>query len=422
MDLIYKGSELTIVAASGIDANAGLPGVGTTKRNPQPVVSVGNMSIISMMPHPHYTIKASKWMTRAWTLQESVLSRRRLVFTNDQIYFECNAMNCFESLSAPLELLHTKTKDSFYAFMRSGLFTGRDEGLRRQIFANPFGDFDDQDSSWSDDFTKYLVLATNYNSRDLSFEDDSLKAFAGIAKYFETFKCPISQIAGIPYLRPSVFSDETPSFDCLVAALCWRHIECCWSGVGKIIRRPTFPSWTWAGWAGAASWTDLFTFEQMDLVSLVDDLECEMDDGTLVPLPVRQLEAGVGRLHNPQALHFSAWLIHPSMIKLNDSASPPEWWIGSLGLNLHVSEFDGSPRRFLEALVNGRVECVFIAKGLYNSYFLIIEPQRQCAGQVRHSSRRIGSAEAIWHVGYRGITRRFADSSFTGVKHNVHLI
>ncbi|PVH70087.1 HET-domain-containing protein, partial [Cadophora sp. DSE1049] len=96
MDLIYKRSELTIIAASGLDENSGLPGVGTTSRTPQPVVSIGNMSIISTMPHPHHTIKASKWMTRAWTLQESVLSRRRLVFTNDQIYFECNAMNCFE--------------------------------------------------------------------------------------------------------------------------------------------------------------------------------------------------------------------------------------------------------------------------------------------------------------------------------------
>ncbi|KAH7351287.1 heterokaryon incompatibility protein-domain-containing protein [Rhexocercosporidium sp. MPI-PUGE-AT-0058] len=421
MDLIYKGSELTIIAASGLDENSGLPGVGTTSRTPQPAVSIGNMSIISTMPHPHHTIKTSKWMTRAWTLQESVLSRRRLVFTNDQIYFECNAMNCFESLAAPLELLHTKTNDRFYAFMRSGLFTGRDEGLWRQIFGNPFGDFDDRDNTWSEDFRKYLILATNYTSRNLSFDDDSLKGFAGITRHLETSKYPISQVVGIPYLHPSVFPDDTLPFDCLVAALCWRHIECCWSGGGKIRRRSAFPSWTWAGWAGAVSWTDLFTDQEMDLVSLVDDLQCEMDDGTLVPLPVHQPKERVGRLQNPQALRFSAWFIHPSVIRLDDSATTPEWWIYSFSLNLHISEFDGSPRRFLEALMSGRVECIFVAKGLYNSYFLIIEPQRQYAGQLP-SSRRIGSAEAIWYAGYHGITKRFANMSFTSVKQNVRLV
>ena len=146
-------------------------------------------------------------MTRGWTLQESILSRRRLVFTPDQIYFECNAMNCFESLSVPLDLVHTKTKDRYYSFMRSGLFNGRDEGLSSQIFGLPFGNFDDRAESWSYYMKKYLILATNFTRRILSFDSDSLNAFAGIMRHLETTKYPITQLLGIPYLHPSVFLD-----------------------------------------------------------------------------------------------------------------------------------------------------------------------------------------------------------------------
>jgi hypothetical protein len=124
MDMIYQGSEVTIVAAAGDDENTGLPGAGSTARKIQPYFSFGDITVISTMPHPHHVIKGSRWMTRGWTLQESILARRRLVFTDDQVYFECNAINCFESISVPMDLVHTKTKDRFYSFMRSGLFNG----------------------------------------------------------------------------------------------------------------------------------------------------------------------------------------------------------------------------------------------------------------------------------------------------------
>ncbi|KAH9205976.1 heterokaryon incompatibility protein-domain-containing protein, partial [Leptodontidium sp. 2 PMI_412] len=96
MDMIYQASEFTIVAAAGYDEHTGLPGVGSTTRSLQPSISLGEFTIRSTMRHPHQAIKAARWMTRGWTLQESILAKRRLVFTEDQIYFECNAMNCYE--------------------------------------------------------------------------------------------------------------------------------------------------------------------------------------------------------------------------------------------------------------------------------------------------------------------------------------
>jgi len=55
---------------------------------------------------PHTAIPKTTWSTRAWTLQEAFLSRRRLVFTRDQTYFECASMNCCESLLEERMILH----------------------------------------------------------------------------------------------------------------------------------------------------------------------------------------------------------------------------------------------------------------------------------------------------------------------------
>ncbi|PMD44706.1 HET-domain-containing protein, partial [Hyaloscypha variabilis F] len=89
MDTIYRASDFTIIAAAGNDEHTGLPGVGSTTRTLQPNISWGELTVTSTMPHPHHVIKGSRYMTQGWTLQESILARRRLVFTADQVYFEC---------------------------------------------------------------------------------------------------------------------------------------------------------------------------------------------------------------------------------------------------------------------------------------------------------------------------------------------
>ena len=62
---------------------------------------------------PRSDIAKSKWNTRAWTYQEALLSRRRLVFTPRQVYFQCRGMHCVESISVPLKHLHTTKLDRF---------------------------------------------------------------------------------------------------------------------------------------------------------------------------------------------------------------------------------------------------------------------------------------------------------------------
>ena len=79
MDKIYRGAILTIVAANGTDANAGLPGLNPGERNP-PIdfkfldsCCIGNgASDINIL------LSKAKWSSRAWTYQEHELSTARL--------------------------------------------------------------------------------------------------------------------------------------------------------------------------------------------------------------------------------------------------------------------------------------------------------------------------------------------------------
>ncbi|KAH8691708.1 heterokaryon incompatibility protein-domain-containing protein [Phaeosphaeriaceae sp. PMI808] len=415
MDAIYRCSELTIVAAAGENESAGLPGVNATPRRTQPLMEHGNIRLISTMAHPQHSIKKSKWMTRGWTLQEGILARRRLVFTHEQVYFECNAMNCFESLQMPLDVLHTKNKSHYRAFMRAGLFTGRDEGREESVFGRPFGSFDDRNLPWSFHFRKYLILATNFTSRNLSFDSDSLNAFSGIMTSFETAKFSICQIKGLPYVNPSVFPKSTMHLDCFIAALCWRHIECCWTGHNPIKRREQFPSWTWAGWAGSVSWTDLFTSEVMDLHSLVDLFCCELQDDTVVDFYQYNSGHGTGSQREPDGLQFYAWEIPPEMISFHHSNGLTLWEISSYELELHISEFNAGPKEFLEALIEGRIKCILVAKGQYNSYFLFIEPQDGFA-------RRIGVGEAWFYWKNSHCYRFFEEIKYPVTKKKVRLL
>jgi len=316
-------------------------------------------------------------------------------------------MNCFEGLNIPVHLLHAKAKDKSLAFVRAGLFTGRDEGVCGPILGQEFGAFDDGNKDWSYQFKKYLILVTNYTGRDLSYDLDSLNAFVGIMRDLEreTSRYPISQLLGLPY---AVLPNETEHVNWVVAALCWRHIECCWRGGGsvkQVRRRDGFPAGTWAGWAGAISWTDLFTNNNMDLQSLVDHFRCELEDGTTFGLHQYTSQRRSGQPYTWCALRFSAWLVRPDMISLYESPNEPAFWTIGCSflweLQLHISEFEGSPGEFLKALRNGHLECIFVAKGIYNSYFLILKPHGG-------SARRIGAAEVMYSSS-GAVYRKFAD-------------
>lgn len=89
MDKVYLCAVITIVAAAGESANYGLPEVSFTLRRAQPYAAVRGQLLASTMRNSQVAIGSSRWANRGWTYQEGALSKRRLVFTDDQVFFEC---------------------------------------------------------------------------------------------------------------------------------------------------------------------------------------------------------------------------------------------------------------------------------------------------------------------------------------------
>jgi hypothetical protein len=233
MDTIFKGAELTIVAVAGEDENFGLPGVGSTPKRHQPYAKVGDIQVIASMPLPEILIKSSRWWTRGWTLQESILSGRRLFFTEDQAYFECQSRIHFEAMDINFKMID---------FPESWLWA----------FHSPIH----QRSRIGVTLHSYMELISEYTSRDLSFDEDSFAAFAGIANESANSKPPTFQISGIP-IKDDWESAETGNITSIknffLSALMWEHKSSKYSEGPNARRRPQFPSWSWIGWCGQIS-------------------------------------------------------------------------------------------------------------------------------------------------------------------------
>jgi hypothetical protein len=69
--------------------------------------------LISTESWPKEVVEKNKWKTRAWTYQEPLLSRRRVIFTEEQMYFEYYGMYCHESVHFPLQTMHRKDMQGF---------------------------------------------------------------------------------------------------------------------------------------------------------------------------------------------------------------------------------------------------------------------------------------------------------------------
>ncbi|KAI1865417.1 uncharacterized protein JN550_008465 [Neoarthrinium moseri] len=98
---IYANAELAIIAASKNHADYRLPGVDSTARQDQPQVQIGPVKLLEGHRHPSHELLDTPWSTRGWTLQESILSRRRMIFSDTEVTFLCNTIHWAESWLSP---------------------------------------------------------------------------------------------------------------------------------------------------------------------------------------------------------------------------------------------------------------------------------------------------------------------------------
>ncbi|RFU80149.1 heterokaryon incompatibility [Trichoderma arundinaceum] len=256
MDEIYEGAAFTIVAAAGDDAMHGLPGVGSTSRPAQPKYkfNTSNVTLVSSLQDPRLLIERSTWYTRGWTYQEGLLARRRLVFTEQQMYWECEGMACPETLDLPLEFYHDAGEKRMCDFVRPGLFNGVSymDGSWEQWKKLPQKLGEASTLSLFREVDQHII---KYTKRNLSRDADSLDACLGIWRELEGTlgRGKLSNLVGIPIWAPMP-SEPTEENNGIPRT---RHLfalsTCFWHHkVGtQAQRRSHLPSWSWAGWSGS---------------------------------------------------------------------------------------------------------------------------------------------------------------------------
>lgn len=252
MSTIYSAAHLTIIAAAGRNPAHGLPGIAPHAR---PGLSAyherSGLLCLSALKSEIYQpwislslVAKSVWASRAWTYQEAMYSRRRLVFTENQAIFSCNKNTYFE-----------------YGMVRSNGFKPGFVPWYNLVH-RPGGS----------KMQPTIESMQQYCKRKLTYESDALVAISGTLNllldddHLHLWGVPgrILNPIGIdrekhqPAHQSSSSREVAHMSDILDVELnlSWDH-EWCWYPELKSHRRLGFPSWSPLGWSsGSISWKD----------------------------------------------------------------------------------------------------------------------------------------------------------------------
>ncbi|PYI18778.1 HET-domain-containing protein [Aspergillus violaceofuscus CBS 115571] len=234
MHFIYKNAYLTVVDGAGHNIHHGLYGVSRPRTGKQTRIRVNSQLWLSTLNNPQLLIECSTWMTRRWTYQEAVGSARLLIFTEEQVYFECKGMRSWESLHIPLDSHHRKDRKACPDSLQEPIFC--------QITKQPEEYFD------LEDFPRYIK---EYTKRFMTEDHYALNAIKGVLVCLESKRNYVYSFWGLPLLSAGEASEFPVA---LLTGMAWtlgpRNIN---ESPIPITRNNLFPSWTWAGWHGAVT-------------------------------------------------------------------------------------------------------------------------------------------------------------------------
>jgi len=170
------------------------------------------------------------------TFQEGLLSTRRLVFTDEQVYFECLGLYCSEMFDIPLQVWKK-------------MHHGRQPFLHHRYRAAPhfriLGVFP-LDGCGVHPCDIYSRI-NEYSKRSLTHSADILNGMLGIFRAFEQGRNSVCHLYGLPFHTED--SRTLPTFSESLR----------WTLEAPSERREGFPSWSWTGWYGEIKWPHEFT-------------------------------------------------------------------------------------------------------------------------------------------------------------------
>ncbi|KAL5462739.1 hypothetical protein PMIN07_004759 [Paraphaeosphaeria minitans] len=219
MDQIYGRACMTIVSLAGNSAHAGLPGLDADTRVRHPITCPLDEGVFyAGLPSLERAIRGSAHYTRAWTYQETFVSKKCLFVSECQLFYRC----CSRSF-------HAESID------RQAEIPSNQE-LELELGLMP---------DWWRSENAFFSAVENYTKRTLSYDEDIIDAFSGA----------LERMKEMGY-RPQ----GDPTMDITSPnALLWFSVK------RNAIRRPRildseatiYPSWSWTGWRGAITYASL---------------------------------------------------------------------------------------------------------------------------------------------------------------------
>ncbi|KAF4953279.1 hypothetical protein FGADI_6145 [Fusarium gaditjirri] len=218
----------------------------------------------------------SKWSTRGWTYQEAVFSRRCVIFSDDQVLYQCGCMTCVEEFIQDFENC---------------------EGVLLPIFDRiPCEDADSEiylPRTWM-----FMTNLEAYSKRELTYDSDVLRAMEGVFGFYTQLEPSVEQYWGLPlrwvgcklwsWDEGNIYRIARSKHDDVVGALLWAMLwEPEWSEIHipktGFPKRKSFPSWSWSGWKVGVRWKYLENVEHLEK-SFTAPLFVETTTGGLVQL------------------------------------------------------------------------------------------------------------------------------------------
>lgn len=222
MSSIYANSKLTIIAANGHNSAYGLHGMKgiSEPRSYEPkVYSLGEelklQEVYLLDGNTSQKSSIRTWESRAWTFQEYLFSRRQLVFYDGLVGWECSCGARFEEFFWP-------NKD-----LKQG---------PKILFSSDLKDVGVNFASRVPNMAYIALLVERFNKRQLTYTEDALYAFTGIATVLSR-SCDGGFISGLPVVFFNL-------------ALLWQSNTVKRRIPGKNSRNACLPSWSWVGWQG----------------------------------------------------------------------------------------------------------------------------------------------------------------------------
>jgi hypothetical protein len=221
MGEVYSNAFVTIAATCASDNSTGFLGA---RNFIDPTQITFDQDTCWIGPQHSFAtdVDESCLASRAWVLQERVLSPRTLHFTDTQVYWECWTHHKGEDMDI---MYNGAIKSELYPSLLA-------PGAENIVEKTP---------------PQWLYLLSEYSTYHLKYQSDKLMAIEGLMN-------KISQRTGVKY-QAGVWNDQL-------------HSGLLWSAQAEPLVRfeEGPPSWSWAGWKGAINHLQLFDFQANERV------------------------------------------------------------------------------------------------------------------------------------------------------------